>query len=84
MADLDIEPELVTLRDGPTIAVDAIALAISFEDRGFALSVEEGRIRIEPTRLLTSDDRAAIDVHRDDLRLGIEYVERLLAQEHDA
>lgn len=51
----------VTLRQGPTVPVEAIELAIELERRGFTMSVDPcQQVQIEPAAALTETDVAAI------------------------
>lgn len=51
----------VTLRQGPTLPVEAIELAIDLERRGFRLSVDAWKqFQIEPTSPLTDIDLTAV------------------------
>jgi TubC N-terminal docking domain len=51
----------VTLKNGPTLPMPAIALALDLERRGFRLSLDaDGQVIVEPTATLTETDLAAI------------------------
>jgi len=51
----------VTLKNGPTLPMPAIALALDLERRGFRLSLDaDGHVIVEPTATLTETDLAAI------------------------
>ena len=58
---LMLAPAFVTLKDGPTLPIPALVLALDLEDRGFRLLLNEaGQAVIEPTTALTDTDRVAI------------------------
>ena len=52
--------ERVTLRDGPTVDVEAIRLAISLEDRGLILTRRDQQLIVIKGQLLTDAEREAI------------------------
>jgi hypothetical protein len=53
--------DVVTLRGGLTLPVDAIRLALDLENRGLTLTVDEGDVLVVgPRERLTDDDRALI------------------------
>ena len=51
----------VTLKNGPTLPVEVIEMALDLERRGFRQSVDrDGRYQVEPATELTEADRAAL------------------------
>jgi hypothetical protein len=71
-------PELVVLRGGVTVPLDAVRLLLDLEQRGVDLHVDEdGAVVCRPGRLLTRDDREFIKMHRDGLKALLLYCERI-------
>lgn len=68
----------VTLKNGPTMPVEPIELAIRLEGQGFKLGVDDsGQFTIEPTGVsgqLSTDDRASIARWRHHLCVIVHYV----------
>ena len=63
-------PELVTLKGGVAVSVDALRLAWDLENRGFDLKPGDGRryqVLVGPANRLTDEDKAAIQMHRNAL-----------------
>lgn len=58
--------EMVVLRDGP-VRLAALRLLWDLEDRGFAIAVVDGGLRVRPRSQITAADDAAIRQHRDEL-----------------
>lgn len=51
----------VTLKDGPTLPVAALAFALELEDRGFRLWLDvDGQAIVEPVKALSDTDQGAI------------------------
>jgi len=72
--ELTIEPAMIDLRDGPTVAEPAVMLALVLADRGIELRVNaDGHLRAGPRGLLTAADAAAIAEHRGDLIRIVKY-----------
>ncbi len=59
--------EMVTLKGGLTVSLDALRIGWSLEQRGFRLEPVGGRLRVAPHDALTPDDVVAIKAHRDEL-----------------
>lgn len=74
--DLEIEPASIPLRGGPTVAEDAVLLALDLADRGIDLRVDAGRLLASPRKGVTENDAAHIRGHRDDLVAIVQYVGR--------
>lgn len=66
--------ELVTFRGGFVADVAVVRGLLDLEARGarFAL-LADGRFRVEPTELLTDEDRVFLRTRRDEARLVIQY-----------
>jgi hypothetical protein len=65
--------ERITLRDGPTVAAEAIALSLELENAGHQLSERAGQLCVSRGPFLTPDLRARIVTHRADLLALIAY-----------
>ncbi len=54
--------ELITLKNGPTLPQEAIALAIDLEGRGFSMRDDRGTLRLSGAdpKLLSAEDREQI------------------------
>jgi RNase P/RNase MRP subunit p29 len=59
--------DMVTLRDGPTVAVDAVKLVFDLEARDIAMRVDGGDLVVRPRQKLTAQDVERLRLHRDDL-----------------
>lgn len=51
---------ITELKGGLLVQSDAIALAISLEDRGLTLTAKDGVLLVSPGSALTADDRVAV------------------------
>ena len=61
--------ELVSLRGGLVVPVEALRILWALEARDFTIWLTAtGGLRVAPGSRLTTDDRAAIAEHRDELR----------------
>lgn len=75
-------PELVTLRGGLVVSVDALRVLWDLEDRGFDVKLGDGRrykVLVGPSGRLTVEDKAAIHTHRDALAELVRYVDEVVA-----
>ena len=75
-------PELVTLKSGLVVSVEALRVLWDLEDRGFDVKLGDGRpfkVLVGPSNRLTSKDKAAIDMHRDALAELVRYVDEVVA-----
>jgi AAA domain len=61
-------PDFVTLIDGPIVPLEAVRLALAFEDRGVVLGVRDGDLCVGPSHLLTEADRVETRRWRDHLK----------------
>lgn len=59
-----IRSDLVSLRGGPIVTADAIALALALEARGHGMTAANGALRVSNGSALSADDRAAITRQR--------------------
>lgn len=75
MDHLDVEPEIVTLRDGPTLPLDVILFALDLEARGITLHVDGDSLWASPERLITLDDAARIGDCQEELVAIVKYCE---------
>ena len=74
--------ELVTLKGGLVVSVDALRMLWDLEDRGFDVKLGDGRpykVLVGPVHRLTSADKAAIHAHRDALAELVHYVDQVVA-----
>lgn len=67
--------ELVTLRSGLAVSIDALALLWSLEERRFELRVADDGLRVRPQGRLTEADDVAIRQHHADLAALIRYAD---------
>jgi hypothetical protein len=65
--------EVVVLRDGVSVALPAVLLALQLEVRGCRLEVEGDTLLIQPKTLLTDDDRTQIRAWKEDIKRLIAY-----------
>ncbi len=66
--------ELVTLRGGLVVPVEALRVLWLLEERDFDVRLaDDGALLVAPGSKLTTDDRAAIAQHRDALRELVAY-----------
>ena len=75
-------PELVTLKGGLAVSVDALRVLWDLEDRGFEVKLGDGqryKVLVGPRARLTVEDKAAIDAHRDDLAELVRAVDEVVA-----
>ena len=75
-------PELMTLKGGVVVSVDALRMLWDLEDRGFDVKLGDGRrfkVLVAPIDRLTAVDKAAILRHRDALAELVRYVDQLVA-----
>jgi hypothetical protein len=67
----------VTLRDGPTLPVEAVELALDLERRGFRQSIDAaGCYQVEPPAGLNGDDRARLARWRNHVVAVLRYCEQ--------
>ncbi len=74
-------PELVTLKGGLVVSVDALRMLWDLEDRGFDVKLGDGRlykVLVGPFDRLTAADKAAIRTHRDALAELVRYVDEVV------
>ena len=72
--------KLVALRGGLTVPVAALRVLWELEARAFDVRLaDDGALLVAPASKLTTDDRAAIAAHRDDLRALTGYCNGLVA-----
>jgi hypothetical protein len=71
--------EVVTLKGGLTVSLDALRLGWSLEDRGFRLEPVGDKLRVAPHTALTAEDVAAIKTHRDELLTLVQYRPEMVA-----
>lgn len=73
--------DFVTFRGGFTVAWPVVARILELENRGarFYLA-DHGRFRVDPVNVLTTSDVRFLQVHCDDARRVVEYVEGLEPQ----
>ena len=72
--------ELVVLRDGLAVPVEALRVLWTLEERNFDIWLTDtGGLRVAPGSKLTADDRAAIAEHRDALRELVAYCDGPIA-----
>ena len=75
-------PELVTLRGGLVVSVDALRVLWNLEGRGFDVKLGDGRrykVLVGPSDRLTEKDKAAIHTHRDALAELVRYADHRVA-----
>ena len=75
-------PELVTLKGGLVVSVDALRVLWDLEDRGFDVKLGDGqryKVLVGPSDRLTADDKTAIHQHRDALAELVRYVDLVIA-----
>ena len=66
--------ELVTLRGGLAVPVEALRVLWGLEERAFDVRLaDDGVLLVTPGSRLTIDDRQIIRRHRDDLRRLVRY-----------
>jgi len=63
----------VTLREGPTVDVEAIRLAVALEDRGVILTKRDQELLVIKGQLLTDSEREAIRRLKPDLLALVVY-----------
>lgn len=71
-----LSSDLIDLRDGPTLPIDAISLALALEARGHVLAVTNDRLVVTEGSRLTEDDRAAIKHRRVHLMALLDYCQK--------
>jgi hypothetical protein len=71
---------VVILRDGPVVALEALRLVWTLEERGCVLRVDADQLFAGPRAVLTDDDRQAIRRWRDDLIRLVAYCDKEHAQ----
>ena len=74
--------ELVTLKGGLVVSVDALRMLWDLEGRGFDVKLGDGRrfkVLVGPFDRLTPADKAAIHTHRDALAELVGYVDQVVA-----
>lgn len=57
---MTLPSDLVELRAGPLVRVDALQLAVALEARGHGLTEQDGKLHVTNGAALTAADRAAI------------------------
>ena len=70
-------PDLVSLKGGLAVSVDAMRVLWGLEDRGFDLKLGDGlryKVFVGPVDRLTAEDKAAIRTHRNALAELVRYV----------
>ena len=75
-------PELVTLKGGLVVSVDALRVLWDLEDRGFDVKLGDGhryKVLVGPSDRLTAKDKASIHMHRDALSQLVRYVDQRVA-----
>jgi len=75
-------PELVTLKSGLVVSVDALRVLWDLEGRAFNVKLGDGRrhkVLVGPVERLTEEDKTAIRLHRDALASLVHYVEEVIA-----
>ena len=75
-------PELVTLKGGLVVSVDALRVLWDLEDRGFDVKLGDGqryKVLVGPAARLTVEDKVAIHTHRDALVELVRYVDEVVA-----
>ena len=71
------DSELVSLRGGLVVPVEALRVLWQLEERSFDVRLaDDGVLLVAPASRLTIADRAAIAEHRDELRLLVAYCDR--------
>jgi hypothetical protein len=65
--------EIVTLKGGLVVSVEALRLALTLEDRGFRMEPVGDKLRVDPRENLTADDVTLIRQHRDELLAIVNY-----------
>lgn len=74
MTAFSSEGQLVTFRDGVTAARAVVERLLDLEGRGAAFRLEAGgRFSVTPHSVLTSDDIAFLQAHRNEARRILEY-----------
>lgn len=74
--------ELLSLRGGLVVSVDALRMLWDLEDRGFDVKLGDGRrykLLVGPSDRLTARDREVIHTYRDDLAELVRYVDQVVA-----
>jgi hypothetical protein len=72
--DLGVEPPMIALRDGLTVAEPAVLLALDLAERGVTLRVDDaGALRASPRERMTDADVADIRSLRADLAAIVTY-----------
>lgn len=66
---------LVTLKSGLTVPIDALRLLWQLEDRGLSIRSDGDGLAVGPRDLLSDADRDLIRQHRDDLCALVRYCE---------
>ncbi len=82
MQAITTAPELVTLKGGLVVSVDALRVLWDLEDRGFDVKLGDGRrykVLVAPSARLTAEDKAAIHMHRDALAELVRYCDEVVA-----
>ena len=72
--------ELVSLRGGLVVPVEALRILWELEEREFDMRLaDDGALLVVPGSKLTADDRHAISQHRDALRTLVRYCDGPIA-----
>ena len=76
----DSEHQIVSLRGGLVVPVEALRILWLLEERDFDLQLsDDGVLLVAPASKLTTDDRRTIRRHRDALRQLVRYCDGLNA-----
>ena len=82
MTQTSSKAELVALKGGLAVPVDALQLLWRLEHQGLTVErSQRGTLLVGPREALTDSDREAIAQHRDPLLTLVQYVEQLDAED---
>ena len=73
-----VASEIVTLKGGLAVSVDALRVLWDLEDRGFELWLDAGVLCVRPA-VSDASDREAVRAHRDELAALVAYCDDLPA-----
>jgi hypothetical protein len=75
------QPGLVSFKHGFTCEWAVVQCLLALEARGVRFELMDGgRFRVVPADLLSEDDRRFLRARRDEARLCLEYIERMVEQ----
>jgi hypothetical protein len=75
----EMQPGLVTFRDGFVADWRVVSRLLDLESRGAQLRLEDGgRFRIVPPSVLTAEDVSFLRERRDEARLVIQYIKGMV------